>query len=92
MKQKRPSKTAEQKRKQHNYDLIRRMRNGDALYSFDSQQSWYPPRPIVKKDKSEMSRLYEDAEQTASAQQKQGLKSLAVLPRPVENDDHQEVS
>lgn len=46
-------------RRQHNVELIRRMRNGESLTSFDSKSSWYPPRPIIEKDKAEMARLYE---------------------------------
>jgi hypothetical protein len=46
-------------RRQHNVELIRRMRNGESLTSFDSKSSWYPPRPIIEKDKTEMARLYE---------------------------------
>lgn len=45
-------------RKRHNEDLIRRMHNGEALCTFDSKDSWFPPRPIVKKDKKEVERLY----------------------------------
>ncbi len=45
-------------RKQHNSDLIRRMRNGEPLNSIDSKSSWYPPRPVIKKDEGEMARVY----------------------------------
>ena len=45
-------------RRQHNQDLIRRMRSGESLNSFDSKASWYPPRPIIKKDIIEIARLY----------------------------------
>ncbi|MBM4252488.1 MAG: hypothetical protein FJ146_10995 [Deltaproteobacteria bacterium] len=45
-------------RKQHNSDLIRRMRNGEPLNTIDSKSSWYPPRPVIKKDESEMARVY----------------------------------
>ena len=57
-------------RRQHNSDLIRRMRNGESLTSFDSKASWYPPRPIIQKDKAEMARLYDsrtDTERSASS-------------------------
>jgi hypothetical protein len=45
-------------RKDHNSELIRRMRNGEPLNSIDSKNSWYPPRPIIKKDEAEMARVY----------------------------------
>lgn len=45
-------------RKRHNQELIRRMRNGDNLKSFDNYASWYPPRPILKKDSKAIDFLY----------------------------------
>lgn len=45
-------------RKEHNSDLIRRMRDNEPLKSFDSQASWFPPRPIIEKDKDAVTRLY----------------------------------
>lgn len=54
------AKNASQIRRQHNQDLIRKMRNGESLTSFDSKASWYPPRPSIEKDKREMARLYND--------------------------------
>ena len=41
-----------------NGDLLRRMRNGESLTSFNSQSSWYPPRPLIEKDESAINRLY----------------------------------
>jgi len=45
-------------RLQRNADILRRMRNGDPLNAVDSRASWFPPRPLVKKDLVEMARLY----------------------------------
>lgn len=45
-------------RREHNQDLIRRMRNGESLTSFDSQASWYPPRPTITKDPKAIAKLY----------------------------------
>ncbi len=45
-------------RSSHNKELIRRMRNGESLTSFDSQSSWFPPRPIIEKDAEAINRLY----------------------------------
>lgn len=50
--------TSSEIRRSHNNDLIRRMRGGESLTAIDSKASWFPPRPIIQKDKSEMTRLY----------------------------------
>jgi hypothetical protein len=56
---KRPArKEATDLRRQHNQDILRRLRSGEALMSYDSKDSWYPPRPIIKKDEREMARVY----------------------------------
>lgn len=55
-------KNSNQLRSQHNQDLIRRMRNGDSLCMIDSSASWYPPRPVIEKDVSDMARLYNESE------------------------------
>lgn len=55
-------KTSEGLRRQHNADLIRRMRNGEPLNAIDSKASWYPPRPVIKKDQREIARLYQGAD------------------------------
>ncbi|MBP6217022.1 MAG: hypothetical protein KA436_00380 [Oligoflexales bacterium] len=46
------------KRKQYNSDLIRRMKNGDSLKSFDNSASWFPKRPVIKKDPLAIAILY----------------------------------
>lgn len=45
-------------REDRNSELVRRMKNGEALQSFDSQSSWYPPRPIIQKNLDAISSLY----------------------------------
>jgi hypothetical protein len=45
-------------RTRHNIELIRRMRDGDPLKSFDSRASWFPPRPVIEKDSRAVSKLY----------------------------------
>jgi hypothetical protein len=45
-------------RKERNADLLRRMRNGDQLASFNSHASWFPPRPIIQKDITALQELY----------------------------------
>jgi hypothetical protein len=46
------------KRREHNQDLLRRMRSGESLRTVDSRSSWFPPRPIIQKDQEAISRLY----------------------------------
>ena len=46
------------KRRQHNKEILSRMKKGEALTSFNSHTSWFPPRPIVKKDQADMQKLY----------------------------------
>ena len=45
-------------RRERNAELLRRMRNGDSLTSYDSAASWFPPRPIIEKDEKAMQQLY----------------------------------
>lgn len=45
-------------RDERNADVIRRMKGGDQLSSFNSYSSWFPPRPIIEKDKDAVKSLY----------------------------------
>ncbi len=45
-------------RQERNTELLRRMVNGEKLSSFNSVDSWYPPRPIVEKDEQAINQLY----------------------------------
>lgn len=47
-------------RKDRNFDLIRRMQSGEPISSFNSQSSWYPPRPVIEKDGGAIAKLYGD--------------------------------
>ncbi len=48
-----------QKRRQHNTDLIHRMRQGESLRQFDKEMSWFPPRPLIAKDRNAITNLYD---------------------------------
>lgn len=48
----------ERARKARNRDLLLRMQSGDALQSYSTEASFFPPRPMVEKDKEAMRRLY----------------------------------
>lgn len=45
-------------REKHNQDLINRMKSGENLQRYSSQSSWFPPRPVIKKDLSAIETLY----------------------------------
>lgn len=47
-----------ERRKQHNRELVERMRAGEKLSSFSSQASFFPPRPLVKKSTEDLLRLF----------------------------------
>ena len=55
-------------RNKHNKDLIDRMRQGDSLQSQTASDSWFPPRPIIKKNDSAMRTLYSGVEDQVSEQ------------------------
>jgi hypothetical protein len=78
-------KNASDLRKQHNSDLIRRMRNGEPLNTVDSKASWYPPRPLIEKDKAEMERVYQGtagADVQTAAPRGEESKKVVRLARP----------
>jgi hypothetical protein len=52
------SKTKREIRRQHNDDVLKRMRNGESLSRMDSRSTWFPPRPSIAKDPDAMKRLY----------------------------------
>lgn len=45
-------------RKERNNELVRRMRGGEQLSSFNSFSSWFPPRPTIEKDSGALEKLY----------------------------------
>lgn len=45
-------------REKHNQDIIERMKSGDTLQRYTAQSSWFPPRPVIKKDVSAIEMLY----------------------------------
>ena len=45
-------------RTNHNREILKRMETGESLTSFDSQSSWFPPRPVIEKDQEAVRKLY----------------------------------
>ena len=45
-------------RRERNAEVLRKLKNGDYLSSFNSYASWYPPRPIIEKSQEDINKLY----------------------------------
>lgn len=45
-------------RQDRNQDVLRKMKAGESLSSFDSMRSWYPERPPIEKDQEMVKRLF----------------------------------
>jgi hypothetical protein len=56
------NKTKKERQKEHNDQLIKRMKKGENLAAFDAELSFFPNRPIIKKDKKVMDKLYKPKE------------------------------
>ena len=56
-------------RKSRNEQLIRRMKSGEPLWSYDSKASWFPPRPMIEKDPEAIKRLYDSKTSSTSDSQ-----------------------
>jgi hypothetical protein len=72
----------ERKRQKHNKEIVERMRRGEELAEVDMMESWFPPRPIIKKDKKLMSRLYgtkDDDEEDIKKDQPKKTSKLSLL-------------
>ena len=54
--------TSRVQRKNHNEDLIERMKKGDPLQTQSALDSWFPPRPVVKKNTSLLKQLHSGSE------------------------------
>ncbi len=52
------ARTMDAKRKAENDDLIARMKRGESLSRCAPQDTWFQPRPTIKKDQKEMARVY----------------------------------
>jgi len=44
--------------KKANKDIIERMRRGDSLVAMPAEATWFPPRPLIQKNKNDVERLY----------------------------------
>jgi len=51
-------RTPEQVRRDQNADTLAKFKRGESLSLVDSTATWWPPRPIIKKDQEGMAKLY----------------------------------
>ena len=69
-------------RQTRNLDVVRRMRDGENLASFNSQASWYPPRPTIEKDKKALEQLY-GQESSSIVRIPEDQEGISVIPMKV---------
>lgn len=84
-------KSTQEGRKRHNEQLIRRMKAGEPLWSYDSKASWFPPRPMIEKDPEAIKRLYSNAQSSSPSQYQDAAvkhveSRLKVLERSQNSD------
>jgi len=63
-------------RKARNEQLIRRMKAGEPLWSYDSKASWFPPRPIIEKDPAAIKKLYESSTENSGKYSSPAVKHI----------------
>lgn len=59
-------KSLEQIRKERNVEILRKMKAGESLSSFDTLSSWFPSRPKIEKDPNALKVLYGSPESKLS--------------------------
>ena len=47
-----------ERRMKENADLVRRMKDGQSLSRIPQSATFFPPRPVIEKDKEAQNRLY----------------------------------
>lgn len=52
-------------RESHNREIIDRMKSGDTLQRYSTQSSWFPPRPVIKKDLRAIETLYKSKDDSS---------------------------
>jgi hypothetical protein len=77
----------EAKRARENEELIKRMHAGESLTRFDSSTSWFPPRPIIEKDKKALDFLHK-SQTTAKKAEKKDKDKDVQNPQKSEKRSH----
>jgi hypothetical protein len=80
-------KTIQDSRKQHNEQLIRRMKSGEQLWSYDSKASWFPPRPMIEKDPEAIKKLYNAGAENQSQFKDSTVKHIETRLKLVSKKD-----
>ena len=70
--------TEKAKRMQHNTEVLGKFNRGESLSSFSSHSSWFPPRPIVKKDKGAVRKLYSNVPPVSTSARSEPVKILSL--------------
>ena len=70
-------------RRERNAEVLRRLKNGEVLSSFNSYASWYPPRPIIKKSQDDIAKLYGDNTHSPSIESPESEKQDMEVARPL---------
>lgn len=86
------TKKKEDIRKKHNSDILNKMKGGDPLTSFNSMDSWFPPRPKIEKDKELMGKLYSDSPKKSSTIPSKPAKAPELEANDKSADDRRQES
>jgi len=62
-------------RKKHNKEVIARMVRGEDLHAYSAEDSWYPERPVIEKDKKIIERL----KRRSKSKKEEKIKNSKVL-------------
>ncbi len=52
------SKDEAEKRKKANKSILERFMRGETLATIPQEATWYPPRPVITKDKESIKKIY----------------------------------
>lgn len=47
-----------QQRNQHNKEILDKLKKGESTQLIPTHMTWFPPRPIIKKDEKHIKELY----------------------------------
>jgi hypothetical protein len=53
----------QERRRRANAALLEKFRNGESTAMVEAQATWWPPRPIIKKDPAAIARVLGEGEQ-----------------------------
>jgi hypothetical protein len=80
-------KSSDLMRRLRNQDLIKRMQDGEPLQQFNSELSWFPPRPIIEKDQKALDKLYYDKSEPLERRQRASPGSKMRAPQLISNQE-----